>query len=105
MKSLLLRVLEANSRMICAQGAERPVEWDELNRFSQLPLWVVFTTTGETGELETKTLVLEIEEMEKGDVICRRADVKANSPGAACQKSSFIVTWLVVYQIKGHFRI
>lgn len=62
------------------------MEWDELNRFSKLPLWVVFDATGETGELETKTLVLEIEEMNTRDVTWRRADVKANSPGAACPK-------------------
>lgn len=64
------------------QGAERPVEWDELDRFAQLPLWVVFTVPDEQGQAVTKTHVLEIEEMAPEGVIWKRADVRANSPGA-----------------------
>ena len=58
------------------------MEWDELERFSQLPLWVVFTDKDEAGESVTTTHVLEIIERKEGSAIWKLADVKANSPGA-----------------------
>eukprot|EP00892_Ulva_mutabilis_P000056 jgi/Ulvmu1/10050/UM059_0100.1 len=66
---------------VSSPGAERPVEWDELERFSELPLWVVFTDNSEDSEAVTRTHVLEVEEMKEGAAIWKLSDVKANSPG------------------------
>lgn len=77
--ALLIRF---SNRIVRIQGAERPVEWNELERFGALPLWVVFTDGGDDSEPITRTHVLEIEEMQEGTATWKLADVKANSPGA-----------------------
>jgi hypothetical protein len=62
------------------QGAERPIHWDEIERFKKLPLVVTYHEAG-GGTKQTYVFEMEGLDLEARTVVWRLANTHANSPG------------------------